>query len=75
MYLIPEQLNNIIASSKQNTTYEDHRLGLKIDYHNTWKPIDKTFDTTHENITEFAPIIQSEHQPPTPFFNIDRERK
>jgi hypothetical protein len=61
---------NTANSTIQNITYEDPSLGIRMEYPASWKPIEKTPDSTHLNITEFIPIVQSEHQPLTPYFSI-----
>jgi serine/threonine-protein kinase len=61
------------SSTVQKSIYEDPDMGIRIEYPANWKPFERTSSTTNANIIEFVPIVESEHDPLTPFFSISVE--
>lgn len=68
--MISDSESNNPNSKIQNITYKDPNLGIKLEYPISWKPIERILDSSHVNIIEFVPVVEVEHHPPTPFFNI-----
>jgi hypothetical protein len=57
----------------KNSTYENSSLGIRIEHPANWKPFEKTSATTNASVIEFVPLVESEHDPLTPFFSISIE--
>jgi hypothetical protein len=73
IYLIPDVEGINASSTIQISTYDNPNLGIRIEHPTSWKPFERTSAATNAHIIEFVPIVQSEHDPLTPFFSISIE--